>query len=121
MKRRGLIIRLIMKWVRVRFYRLEFCTLFFINMKQVTSNQVDLLSNKNLSFFLELYEEHYETLLIYSYLILRDESRANQAIRTAFNKLWEHPEKLQHSPDAYSVLFTEVKVITHFLRSEITL
>lgn len=86
-------------------------------MNQATGNQTELLIRKDFSSYLELYEEHNENLLIYAFLVLRDETRAKIAVRTAFVKLWQQPEKFLQDRTAYSVLFSEVKVMTYLLKS----
>ncbi|GEM_PF-4733273 len=86
-------------------------------MNQATGNQTELLIRKDFSSYLELYEEHNENLLIYAFLVLRDETRAKIAVRTAFVKLWQQPDRFLQDRTAYSVLFSEVKVMTYLLKS----
>ncbi|KYP13127.1 hypothetical protein [Flavihumibacter sp. CACIAM 22H1] len=86
-------------------------------MSQAISNQTELLVNNDFSSFLELYDEHGENLLLYAFLTLRDEAKARIAVRSAFVKLWQHPDRLLQGRSVYSVLFSEVKVMTYLLKT----
>jgi hypothetical protein len=75
------------------------------------------LPQKDFLSYLELFEEHQDSLLIYSFMILRDVPKARAAVRQAFNNLWNNPEKWNEQLSVYKNIFFEVKQEVYFLKT----
>ena len=86
-------------------------------MEKHNCNQPTLLRENDFISYLELYEEHYEHLLIYTFLNLKDEEKARLAVRIAFQTLWNSPDKWLQELPVYSILFREVRETVYFLKT----
>ena len=86
-------------------------------MEKQNRNQHSSLRENDFITYLELYEEHYENLLIYTFLNLKDEQKARLAVRIAFQTLWNSPDRWLQEQPAYAILFREVRETVYFLKT----
>lgn len=86
-------------------------------MEKKNRNQQSSLRENDFISYLELYEEYYEDLLIYTFLNLKDEQKARLAVRIAFQTLWNSPDKWLQEQPAYAILFREVRETVYFLKT----